>query len=307
MPQSNMCAKPARAFQMQLICSQPVLRVLVVNPNSQAKAATPLWHHKMSALTSKTIMLIGQSTNNHLIIYSSPMLTAIGVPHAFSTRLGGISPAPFDTIEHVEENYRRLKLAIGCESRDRCWVTQVHGNTVCDVQRGIGFENGPHADALVSDDPGRLLSVKYADCVPILLATGDGRAVAAVHAGWRGVVAGVLNVTVERLAQVSPASNLVAAIGPCIGEPYFEVGPEVLTAFEQLLGTDAPIRRTTGDKGHVDLTLAVRLQLLGAGLKDERIDTTDRCTFRDETEFFSHRRDKGVTGRMAAMIGAIRT
>src|SRR5205823_8319158 len=140
------------------------------------------------------------------VCYIAPGLEKAGVPHAFSTRAGGVSKAPFDSLNlgitsgldisddvaNIRENYRRLRAVIGCEDRDRCWVHQVHGADVCAIRPNQIFESGEKADAMVTDDPRRVLSVKYADCVPILLATADGRAVAAVHAGWRGVVAGVL-------------------------------------------------------------------------------------------------------------------
>jgi len=96
----------------------------------------------------------------------------------------------------------------------------------------------------------------------------------------------------------------VAAIGPCIGPDAFEVGPEVLEAFEQRFGAAAPIRRRSDGKGSVDLQAAVRQQLIDAGVPEARIDGHDRCTYRDAAEFYSHRRDNGVTGRLAAVIGA---
>jgi polyphenol oxidase len=258
-------------------------------------------------------------TESGLVVYLSPMLEAAGVPHAFSSRSGGVSTGPFaslnlgtvggadvqDDVQNIRENYRRLRAAIGCEQRGRCWVHQVHGPDVCMVRPGETFENGSKADALVTDDAGRVVSVKYADCVPILLATPDGRAVAAVHAGWRGVVAGVVPAAVRKLAEIagSPAAQFIAAIGPCIGFDAFEVGGEVLAAFERLGGSDARLLRRTGEKGYVDLRQAVQTQLADAGVRADRMDTTDRCTFRDPGEFFSHRRDGGLTGRMAAVIG----
>jgi YfiH family protein len=157
----------------------------------------------------------------------------------------------------------------------------------------------------VSDDPTRVLSVKYADCVPLLLASADGRAVAAVHAGWRGLVAGVIRAAVKRLEQTAAASasTFVAAIGPCIGFDAFEVGPEVLAAFAARFGpAAAPIRAAHTGKGHVDLQKAALIELQSAGLSLDRIDTTDRCTFTHPQEFFSHRRDGNATGRMAAII-----
>ena len=160
------------------------------------------------------------------------------------------------------------------------------------------------ADAMVTDDTSRLVSVKYADCVPILMSSADGGAVAAVHAGWRGVVAGVVPAAVKRLAERSgkPASTLAAAIGPCIGFDRFEVGPEVIEAFKSIFGLDAPTR-PAGPKGFIDLQEAVRRQLLQGGLRPDQIDGNDRCTVRDSDEFFSHRREDGLTGRMAAIIG----
>jgi YfiH family protein len=166
------------------------------------------------------------------------------------------------------------------------------------------FDSGRKADALVTDDPNRLLAVRVADCVPILLATRDGERVAAVHAGWRGIVAGVLPRAAQILAEDFP-DELLAAIGPCISFEAFEVGSEVLAEFRSVFGDAAPIRANSDGKGHVNLREAARLQLLSLDVPQAQIDTTDRCTKRDADEFFSHRRDKGVTGRMAAVIGCI--
>jgi YfiH family protein len=255
---------------------------------------------------------------NGLRYYVSPLLERLGVPHAFSTRTGGVSAAPFDSLnlgiagdtaardssDNLEENYRRLRAAVGCAGHGRCWVTQVHGADVCDVRIGSTFENGVRADALVSDDPTRVLSVKYADCVPLLLASADGRVVAAVHAGWRGLVAGVIGAAVKQLGQTSStaAATFVAAVGPCIGFDAFEVGPEVLAAFKDRMGAAAPVRNGQPGKGHVDLRQAALIELQSAGLTIDRIDTTDRCTYSHPQEFFSHRRDGNATGRMAAII-----
>jgi YfiH family protein len=252
---------------------------------------------------------------NGVVYYASPLLARAGVPHGFATRLGGVSPAPFDSLnlgnpsegdarddwDRIHENYRRLQHAIGWTGRERAWVHQVHGGDVAEARRGCGdaFRSGARADAIVGDDPRRLLAVRVADCVPILVATDDGRAVAAIHAGWRGVIARVVPNAIKRLPG---AASLVAAIGPCIGRHAFEVGAEVLSAFETAFGPDAPVERNDNGKGRVDLREAVRIQLVGAGLSPDRIDTTDRCTHRDAAEFFSHRRDRGITGRMAAVI-----
>jgi YfiH family protein len=259
------------------------------------------------------IGMLQRRETNGLVYYSSPLLEQIGVPHCFSTRIGGVSPAPFDSlnlgnpsgVDHVDdydrihENYRKLQRAIGRAQHERIWVHQVHGG---DVMRAP-CPSGAKADALVCDDPTKLIAIRVADCVPILLSSTDGKMVAAVHSGWRGVIAGVVRNAIEAM-HVRP-EFVIAAIGPCISIDAFEVGGEVLDAFTQTFGNRAPIRRRADGKGHVDLRQAVRLQLIDSGLHGDRIDTTDRCTFTHAAEFFSHRRDHGVTGRMAALIASL--
>ena len=164
------------------------------------------------------------------------------------------------------------------------------------------------ADALLSRLPGRAIGVRVADCAALLLACPHTGAVAAVHAGWRGVVAGVVPAAIrEMLGDGSdPAARstgtIIAAIGPGIGGEAFEVGPDVLAEFRRAFGADAPVRGRADGKGWVDLRAAVRRQLVAAGVGTDHVDSTDRCTYRDAGEFFSHRRENGVTGRMAAII-----
>jgi hypothetical protein len=124
--------------------------------------------------------------------------------------------------------------------------------------------------------------------------------VAAAHAGWRGVISGVVIETIQSMNV--PPERVVVAIGPSIGFDAFEVGPEVLDEFRRVFGDEAPVREAAGGKGFVDLREAIAVQLKRIGVRADRIDTTDRCTVRDREEFFSHRRDDGVTGRMAALI-----
>ena len=260
-------------------------------------------------------MLERRTAANGVRYYASPLLERLGVPHAFSTRVGGVSSGPFrslnlgnpsdcavrDDREHIRENYRRLEDACGCAGRELCHVHQVHGAAVVRAEAGKLFDTSAKADALVGSDPARVLSVRVADCVPILFATEGGRTVAAVHAGWRGVVANAVG-TALAAAGNEVARTCVAAIGPCIGGDAFEVGPEVVAEFVRVFGDAAPLVRRVGDKGHIDLREAVRLQLLGAGVPPDHIDSTDRCAYRDADEFFSHRRENGVTGRMSAVI-----
>jgi hypothetical protein len=248
--------------------------------------------------------------SNGVVTYRSARLHAMGVVHGFSTRLGGVSEPPFDSLDlatgnpeagsSVEENYRRLMEAIGASGRVRRQVHQVHGcGVICDEP-----VKGTEADALVTDDAGTVLSVRIADCVPVLLTGDGGRIVAAVHAGWRGVVSGVVVRTIEAMRErygLVPGAG-VAAIGPCISVANFEVGEEVAEAFVAA-GMGEAVSRSHGVKPHVDLVGAVMGQLVAAGIEREAIDVTDRCTYRDAAEFFSFRRDGKASGRLAAVIG----
>jgi YfiH family protein len=162
------------------------------------------------------------------------------------------------------------------------------------------FSGQTQADAMVTAEPKVLLTIRVADCVPVLLASEDGRIVGAAHAGWRGIVGNVIAKTVRTLHEEGPApERLVAAIGPCISAAHFEVGEEVAAEFMQQ-DLAAAVKPDPGKKPHIDLQAAARLQLERAGVS--RIDRHNLCTFRDAAEFFSHRRDNGITGRMAAVI-----
>jgi hypothetical protein len=132
----------------------------------------------------------------------------------------------------------------------------------------------------------------------------DGCGVAAVHAGWRGVIAGVVPAAIRELCRVQSITpdKILAAVGPCIGFDAFEVGPDVLREFDRVFASAAPTRSNGNGKGYVDLRAAVRAQLQKAAIAEANIDMTDRCTYCDAEEFFSHRRERGVTGRMAALI-----
>jgi YfiH family protein len=261
-------------------------------------------------------VLVRKTAENGVVFYASALLDALGVRHGFSTRIGGVSPAPFDSLnlgnlqgthrdmpENVQNNLQRFQAAVQLEDRQRIWLHQIHGNVVAVAKAGCTV-SGSQGDALVSGDPTSCLLVRVADCVPILVSTPCGRFVAAIHAGWRGVVAEVVPAAIAALAQQSgtPSHEMVAAIGPCISREAFEVGPEVVEQFQKTF--DA---RVIAGPRHVDLPLAVKLQLRAHGLSESQIDRTDRCTVHHRDEFFSHRRDNGITGRMAAMIGPVHT
>jgi YfiH family protein len=178
-------------------------------------------------------------------------------------------------------------------------VRQIHSNIV-QVQDG----RAPDAvgeplpgDAVVTRTPGNWIGVRTADCVPMLLADTGKRAVAAVHAGWRGAVAGVVGAAVTKMGEVygTDPDDLVAAVGPCIAECCFEVGPEVAQQFKPLLHFETV-------PSHIDLVEAVLRQLVASGVAPERIDVADLCTMCDEVEFHSFRRDAETSGRMVSAI-----
>jgi YfiH family protein len=226
-----------------------------------------------------------------------------------------VSPAPYTSLNlgrtvgddpaHVEDNLRRFAGDVGYDPERLYEVVQVHAARVEHVEPGVSAVafRTREADALVSGTSGAAVGIKVADCVAVLLADPVTGAVAAAHAGWRGVVASVLGATVQALGQHHgvPASRLCAAIFPCIGPSAFEVGEEVAAQLESAVGTAAIVRAGT-PKPHVDLGLAVRVQLTGAGLLADHVETLAGCTFGDPSRFFSYRRDGGVTGRHLAAI-----
>ncbi len=191
---------------------------------------------------------------------------------------------------------------------------------------------GRQGDSLIAAQPGTLVGIKTADCLPVLLADPRRRVVAAAHAGWRGVAKRVVEKTageMRRLFGCDPA-DLVAAIGPGIQACCFEVGPEALEEFRSqfvdaeqfchadavnpaltllprqvMSGTQGIMRELDSDRGRVDLAEAIRRQLLGAGVPERQIYNSALCTACDLKRFYSYRREKDAAGRMLAVIGLL--
>ncbi len=157
------------------------------------------------------------------------------------------------------------------------------------------------ADALITDRPGLLLAVRTADCLPIFVADPEHRAVAAIHAGWRGLLAGILKEVLGQMAERFGAhpEALLIAIGPAIGGCCYEVGPEVATQFRELF----PERKDLDGRTRLDLTEAARRQLLEAGVREQGVTAAGLCTRCLAEEFYSWRRDGPRTGRMLSVIG----
>ncbi len=244
---------------------------------------------------------------------ASDLLTQACIPHAFSTRLGGTSTGPFASLNlgqpsmsplkddpaTIEANWRRFTSAVGLPPQ-RASTSQVHG-TAAAVWESKGMLHCPdgNADAIISRSNGITLTQRVADCMPLLIATTDGSAVGVIHAGWRGLVGGVIEAGVARLREISTGQPFIAAIGPCISVEAFEVGDEVAQVFAARWPA-AVVRRTDWPKPHVDLRLAAVAILRGLGVSD--LDVATECTVGLPDLFFSHRRDGVTTGRMAAAI-----
>lgn len=236
-----------------------------------------------------------------------------GVSAAMTTRRGGVSAAPYDSLNlgyataddraSVAQNERRTATALDVPEIDFRWVYQVHG---IDVHHAESLPaNAPlgateiKGDAVVSHTPGLVCAVKVADCMPVLFATRDGSAVGAAHAGWRGLSGGVLERTVAAL-DVAP-QHIVAWMGPCIGPTAFEVGEEVRAAFvahDPLAALHFAPRETPG-KFLCDMYSIARQRLRTIGVTD--VSGGEYCTFTQSELFFSHRRES-ITGRMAAFV-----
>jgi YfiH family protein len=274
------------------------------------------------------------TTEIQVIVPDWPVLPRVRA--AFTLRDGGVSLAPFDSLNlgagigdspaAVAENRRRVGERLGLPAEPR-WLEQVHGVDVVEVGASrspgaatvsrapavsrtdsvatmlesaptSGTATTPKADASVTHVPGGVCAIRVADCMPVLFAALDGAAVGASHAGWRGLAGGVLEATVERLG--IPPSHLVAWMGPAIGPRHFEVGDDVRTAF---VATDensaSAFEQNERGRWQCDLYALARRRLMSLGVAG--VYGGGWCTFAQPDRFFSYRRDRHC-GRMAALI-----
>jgi len=247
-----------------------------------------------------------------------------GFTNAFSTRLGGVSPMPQrslnlagfneDDAENIYENRRRfLKLFDGDWTLTGCW--QVHSADVRIVPNEQDAQQKPgvlgddqYCDALVSNTPNVLLTVKTADCVPVLIADPKTGAFAAVHAGWRGTSVSIVLAVLSQLRSEygTRVEDLRAAIGPAANSCCYEVGREVIDQFKERFPQSTHLFTPTRE-GHarIDLQTANRDQLTGTGVSPERIHVAPLCTMDRTDLFFSYRREKSVHGRVGRLMSVI--
>ncbi|SHK61763.1 peptidoglycan editing factor PgeF [Rhodothermus profundi] len=225
----------------------------------------------------------------------------------FSLRHGGVSAPPFATLNlgmstgdrpaHVQENRRRLADAVGFEVERLALAGQVHGAKVCVASKPGLY---PGCDALVTTERNLVLGITAADCAAVLLYDPVHQVVGACHAGWRGVISGVVTATVAAMQRLGARlETLWAYISPCIGLVHFEVGEEVAARFEPAV----VYRQPEWTRPHVDLKQAIVRRLLQAGIPAAHLDVAPYDTAGCTADFFSYRAEGGRTGRMLGFIG----
>lgn len=229
------------------------------------------------------------------------------VKAAQSTRLGGVSPAPFDSlnlsfrvgdqVENVLENRRRFFGSLGFETNQIVAGRQVHDDKICLAIEAGEFDE---YDAFITQIPGLVLAVSVADCVPILVYDKKNGAVAAIHAGWKGTTKRIVEKTLLKMTLEfgSRPEDCFAFIGACIDECSYEVDADVADFFPMDFQRFDPEKH----KFFLDLKAANQAQLLGFGLPKTQIEVSPFSTFIHSDQFFSHRKSGGITGRMMAAI-----
>jgi polyphenol oxidase len=240
-----------------------------------------------------------------------------GVSHAIFSRRGGVSPDPWASLNlggtvgddpgRVRANRLRALSALGRDPGSVYDVWQVHGTEIAIAEAPRPPET-PHlqADIILTDRPGVTLMMRFGDCVPILLHDPVRKVAGIAHAGWLGTVKGTVRVAVEAMQKKygSKPADILAAIGPSIGPDHYEIGPDVFLQVRQAFGGDSSALLDSRD-GHMyfDLWAANRRHLELAGVR--RIETAGLCTVCHNDDWFSHRAEKGRTGRFGAILALI--
>ena len=259
------------------------------------------------------------------IVLACPIFEESGVvAHGFSTRLGGVSAMPYNTmnlglntkddIENVRENYRRFCKMVGICENNLVLTHQVHSANIkivskIDAGKGLCKQSDlGDVDGLITAERGLPIGIFYADCTPILLLDPKKKVVAAVHSGWRGTLSRIGRKAVQIMKKEfgCKPEDILASFGPSIKECSFEVSEDVFDKFCKEFGTNELCEsRVVGEKFYIDTDKINKHQLIEEGLKDENISICNMCTYCNDDIFYSHRADGGVTGRMSAVIELI--
>ncbi|MBN1120402.1 MAG: peptidoglycan editing factor PgeF [Anaerolineae bacterium] len=253
--------------------------------------------------------------HNDLAYYQFDNLRYLdGVTHGIFTRRGGVSQAPFDSLnvgstvgdnpEHVEANRQRIAAIVGVPVENTRTTWQVHSARVIVARRDVPQEYPPEqADGIITADPGVMLMMRFADCVPMIFFDPRKRVVGLAHAGWRGTIAGIGPATVNAMVaefRCNP-QDIIVGIGPSIGPCCYEVGPEVTAQVrETFIDGDNYIFSVNGSGAHLDLWKANQYDIQAVGVR--KIEVAGLCTVCHRHEFFSHRAEAGRTGRFGAVV-----
>ncbi len=242
-----------------------------------------------------------------------------GVRHSFSARCGGVSKAPYESLnlswsrmesfETAKENFQRFCDAFGYDYAKLTIINYEHGNKILPVThencgQGFGLEALPFCDGLISNDPEVTLVTSHADCGVIFFYDPVKRAVGIVHAGWKGTLLRIGAKAVEAMAYNygSKAENIIAAVGPCICRACFEVDMSLGLDFAKEFDDEDIFSHGKPGKAQLDLERAAAIQLIDAGVLPQNITLMHACTYHNEDMFFSYRRDHGETGSMSGFI-----
>lgn len=229
-----------------------------------------------------------------MTVLTAEVLEKAGFRHAFS-----LAPANFSLLRKDREGLVADQVALakelGFDVGRLYQATQVHGNVVVEAGGSREALEAQNADAVTSNVPGEAVAVRVADCIPILVGDRTTRRVTAIHAGWQGIVAGVIDAAIPRAG-----SDLVCALGPSIGPCCFEVGHDVAEKICDAAGEDVRVRKTD-EKAWIDLRRAARLQLRRNHVQDADMEDVRGCSI-CEQRFHSYRRDGDTSGRMIAVI-----
>lgn len=251
-------------------------------------------------------------THQSLAYYQFDALPTNEVRHGVFTRLGGVSTGMYaslnlsrstgDTLEPVLENRRRMFSALDLRVEHSLTSWLVHSNTVRAVTRADLGQDDVHADAMITRERGLALTLRFADCVPVMYYDPVRGVIGIAHAGWLGIVAGVLPAAViaMREAYGSDPRDVRACIGPSIGPQRFEVGDDVAQRIQAAVPEPIISPHHGAGRPHVDLWRAAESQLRAVGVRE--IETARICTASNTHEWFSHRAEKGNTGRFGAVI-----